>query len=273
MKNREPDAEFLAAKSTSISELARSQAMGTISRDWIAEAASHRYTYLFSALGRPIIQFPQDMIALSELIWDVRPNLIIETGVAHGGSLIHSASQLAILDVCDAIESGVSLNPLESTRKVIGIDIDIRSHNRSAIESHPMSSRISMLEGSSIDPRIVDQVHEMAAGYECVMVLLDSNHTHDHVLRELEAYAHLTSVGSYCVVFDTVIEYMPPGSFPDRQWDLGDNPMTAVRAYLETHPEFVIDRTIADKLQITVAPDGYLKKVQKPQHHEESARC
>jgi cephalosporin hydroxylase len=167
-----------------------------------------KYSYNFTSLGRPVIQYPQDMVAVQELIWKVKPDLIIETGIAHGGSLIMSASMLALLDMCEAIESGTVLDPKNSKRKVLGLDIDIRQHNREAIEAHPMSSRIQMIQGSSIAPEVVEQVKSVAKNYKRVLVSLDSNHTHDHVLAELEAYAPLTSVGSYCVVFDTIVEDM-----------------------------------------------------------------
>ncbi len=220
-----------------------------------------QYSYNFTSLGRPIIQYPQDVVAMQELIWKVKPDLIIETGIAHGGSLIMSASMLALLDMCEAIESGTSLDPKKSKRKVLGLDIDIRQHNREAIEAHPMSSRIQMIQGSSIAPEVIEQVKAVAKNYQRVLVCLDSNHTHDHVLAELEAYAPLTSVGSYCVVFDTIVEDMPKAMFPDRPWGPGDNPKTAVWEYLKTHPEFQIDKSIDHKLLISVAPDGYLKKI------------
>lgn len=224
-------------------------------------SAAAKYSYNFFWQGRPIIQYPQDMAAMQELIWEVKPDLIIETGIAHGGSLIFSASLLALLDMCDAIESGTTLDPKNSRRKVLGIDIDIRAHNRAAIEAHPMASRIQMIQGSSIAPEIIEQVKQIAKGYQRVLVCLDSNHTHDHVLAELEAYAPLTSAGSYCVVFDTIVEDMPADMFPDRPWGPGNNPKTAVWEYLKTHPEFEIDKSIQHKLLITVAPDGYLKRV------------
>lgn len=220
-----------------------------------------QYSYNFAWLGRPIIQYPQDIVAMQELIWQVKPDLIIETGVAHGGSLIFNASMLAQLDICEAIEAGVSINPRESRRKVLGIDIDIRAHNRAAIEAHPMASRIQMIQGSSIAPDVVAQARAIAADHSRVLVCLDSNHTHGHVLAELEAYAPLVSTGSYCVVFDTIIEDMPDSMFPDRPWGPGNNPKTAVWEYLKSHPEFEIDQSIPHKLLITVAPDGYLKRI------------
>jgi cephalosporin hydroxylase len=229
--------------------------------DFFNQSFAYKYPYNFEFLGRPIIQYPQDMVAMQELIWQIKPDLIIETGIAHGGSVIMNASMLAMLDLCDAIESGETFDPAQSKRKVLGVDIDIRAHNREAIEAHPMASRIQMIQGSSIAPEIIALVNEIAQGYQRVLVSLDSNHTHDHVLAELEAYAPLTSVGSYCVVFDTIVEDMPADMFPDRPWGPGDNPKTAVWEYLKTHPEFEIDRSIQNKLLITVAPDGYLKRV------------
>ncbi|MEQ9237458.1 cephalosporin hydroxylase family protein [Coleofasciculus sp. E2-BRE-01] len=218
---------------------------------FIKSSNYQKYSYNFSWLGRPIIQYPQDIIATQELIWFVQPDLIIETGIAHGGSLIFSASMLELNAICGGSQDA----------EVIGIDIDIRSHNREAIEAHPMFKRISMIEGSSIAPEVVDLVKEKAANKHKILVCLDSNHTHDHVLAELEAYALLTSVGSYCVVFDTIIEDLPDDMFPDRPWGKGNNPKTAVWEYLKTHPEFKIDKNIQHKLLITVAPDGYLKRV------------
>lgn len=244
------------------------QSLGTngvgaqLTRSWMNFAQKGKYSYQFDWMGRPIIQYPQDIVAMQELIWSVRPDLIIETGIAHGGSLIFSASMLALLDMADAVEAGEStLNLRDSRRKVIGIDIDIRAHNRAAIEAHPLSSRIEMIQGSSIAPETIAQVKAAANGYSRVMVCLDSNHTHDHALAELVAYAPLTSVGSYCVVFDTVVEDMPAEMFPDRPWGPGNNPKTAVREYLKSHPEFVIDKALDDKLQISVAPEGFLKRV------------
>lgn len=227
---------------------------------FIRASAASKYSYNFSALGRPIIQYPQDMVAMQELIWEVRPDLIIETGIAHGGSLILSASMLALLDMCDAIGKGLTFDPQQSHRKVLGVDIDIRAHNRAAIEAHPMASRIAMIQGSSIAADTIEEVHAFADKYSRVLVCLDSNHTHDHVLAELEAYAPLTSVGSYCIVFDTIVEDLPKEMYPDRPWGPGNNPKTAVWEYLRTHREFEIDKDMQAKLQITVAPDGYLRR-------------
>jgi cephalosporin hydroxylase len=219
-----------------------------------------QYSYNFEWLGRPIIQYPQDIVAMQELIWEIKPDLIIETGIAHGGSLIFSASMLALLDLSAAIENGTTLDPKKSNRKVLGVDIDIRPHNREAIEAHPMAFRIEMIQGSSIASEIIQQVHKIAENYKTVMVILDSNHTHEHVLAELVAYAPLTSLNSYCVVFDTVVEDMPKEMFPDRPWGPGNNPKTAVWEYIQKHPEFQIDKSIDNKLMISVAPHGFLKR-------------
>ena len=254
--------QFEKEVAENIQRLGKEQTLPLESLSWMLRTGIvGGYTYNFRWLGRPIIQYPQDMVAMQELIWQIKPDLIIETGIAHGGSLIMSASMLALLDMCDAIESGATLNPRESKRKVLGVDIDIREHNRAAIEAHPMASRIQMTQGSSIAPEIVEQVRQVAKGYERTLVCLDSNHTHAHVLAELEAYAPLTSVGSYCVVFDTIVEDMPADMFPDRPWGPGDNPKTAVWEYLKTHPEFESDKSIQNKLLITVAPDGYLRRM------------
>jgi len=222
-----------------------------IAREFMLASTHPKYSYNFSWLGRPIIQYPQDIVAMQEIIWQVQPDLIIETGIAHGGSLIFYASLLELNAVCGGPKDA----------ELIGIDIEIRSHNRKALEEHRMFHRISMIEGSSVDSNIIAQVKRKALGKQRVLVCLDSHHTHRHVLSELEAYAPLTTVDSYCVVFDTVIEDMPVDFFPDRPWGPGNNPKTAVRKYLETHPEFLIDKSIEHKLLITVAPDGYLKRV------------
>lgn len=223
--------------------------------DFLLQSIKDRYSYNFSWLTRPIIQYPQDIVAFQELVSQVKPDLILETGIAHGGSLVLSASLLCLLDVMEG------LDPRQSPRKVVGVDIDIRPHNRKALDEHPLRFKMELIEGSSIDPGIIQQVRSHADGVERVLVSLDSNHTHEHVLAELNAYADLVSVGSYCIVFDTVVEDLPAGSFPDRPWDVGNNPKTAVHEWLKSHPEFEIDKKIDNKLLISVAPDGYLKRV------------
>jgi cephalosporin hydroxylase len=224
----------------------KNDTLNSAARSFVRESTLPKYSYNFTWLGRPIIQFPQDIMAMQELIWKVKPDLIIETGIAHGGSLIFYASMLELLG---------------GDGRVLGIDIDIREHNRLEIEKHPMYKRIDMIEGSSIDEDVAKQVHDFARDKKQILVVLDSMHTHDHVLKELELYSPLVTKGSYCVVFDTVIEDMPDDMFPDRPWGKGNNPKTAAHEYLKKHPEFEIDKTIEHKLLITVAPDGYLKRI------------
>lgn len=252
---------FRASRLENISKLGHDKDLQAFSRIWQQQAARHNYIYNFTWLDRPIIQLPPDIIAIQELVWSVKPDLIIETGVAHGGSLILSASLLTMLEYADAVNSDRTVDPTRPERKVLGIDIDIRQHNREAIESHVLSSRIEMIEGSSIDPEIIARVHKRAQQADRVMVCLDSNHTHDHVLAELEAYASLVTTSSYCIVFDTAIEDVSNELFDDRPWGHGNNPKTAVWEFLKTHTEFEIDKSIQHKLLVTVAPDGYLKRV------------
>lgn len=213
--------------------------------EFMNQATISKYSYTFSWMGRPIIQYPQDMIATQELIWEVKPDLIIETGIAHGGSLIYYASILELI----------------GHGEVLGIDIDIREHNRREIEAHKMSKRIQMIQGSSISKEIAEEVYKVAHGKKKIMVFLDSNHTHEHVLEELKLYAPLVTLNSYCIVFDTIIEDVPPNTYTDRPWDVGNNPKTAVYEFLATDDSFQIDKNINDKLIISVANDGYLKRI------------
>ena len=243
--------DFLADVAQEIEGMGRDVDAQSLSRQWMVETLKHKYTYHFSWMGRPIIQSPQDILAVQEIIWSVKPDLIIETGIAHGGSLIFSASLLELNAICGGPQDA----------QVLGIDIDLRAHNRSAIETHPIARRIVMVEGSSVAPEVISEVKVKAAGKRSVLVLLDSNHTHDHVLAELEAYAGLTRAGSYCVVFDTAIEDMPGDTFSGRPWGKGNNAKTATWEFLKRHPEFEIDKSIQHKLLITVAPDGYLKRL------------
>jgi len=254
--------EFRKQVEQNIHGLGSDQELRDAAWKWAVDAsARHNYTYNFTWMNRPIIQFPQDMVAMQEIVWSTKPDLIIETGIAHGGSLVMNASLLAMLEYADAVEQGTVVDPKKPRRKVLGIDIDIRAHNREAIKSHPMAGRIEMIQGSSIAADVIAEVKKRAQGYSNVMVSLDSNHTHEHVLAELEAYAPLTSVCNYCVVFDTGIEDTPDTMFTNRPWGKGNNPKTAVWEYLKSHAEFEIDKSIPDKLHITVAHDGYLRRV------------
>lgn len=229
-----------------ILSLSKDRDVQALSRIWIREITRHKYAYNFSWMGRPIIQFPQDMLAMQEIIWSCKPDLIIETGIAHGGSLVYYASLLEMMQL---------------DGYVLGIDIDIREHNRAAIDAHPMRKRIEMIQGSSVSPDTVTQVAKHVERKKSVMVILDSNHTHKHVLDELQYYAPFVSLNNYIVVFDTLLEDMPDDFVQDRPWCKGNNPKTAVHEWLQTHPEFQMDKDIDNKLLISVAPDGYLKRV------------
>lgn len=229
----------------------KNQKLQDDAKAFLASSLESQYSYTFSWLGRPIIQYPQDIIAMQQIIWSLQPDLIIETGIAHGGSLILSASMLELNASCGGPQDG----------RVLGVDIDIREHNRIAIEEHPMSKRIDMIEGSSVAPEVVEQVRNLASERQKVLVCLDSNHTHEHVLDELEVYAPLATLNSYCIVFDTIVEDFSECGPGDRPWGKGNNPMTAMQEYLENHPEFLIDKSINNQLLISAAPDGYLKRI------------
>ncbi|MEG4245605.1 cephalosporin hydroxylase family protein [Microcoleus sp. MON2_D6] len=240
-------AKFFSQVATNIEGLKADHDIQALSRIWVREISPHKYPYNFTWMGRPIIQFPQDIMAMQEIIWEVKPDLIIETGIAHGGSLILYASMLELIG---------------GDGEILGIDIDIRQHNRLEIEGHSMFKRISMIEGSSIDEKTAQKVYDFAEGKNTVLVLLDSNHTHDHVLKELQLYSSLVTKNSYLVVFDTLIEDMPDNLFQDRPWGKGNNPKTAVWEFLKTNKRFEMDKDIEAKLLISVAPDGYLKCVE-----------
>ena len=238
--------KFREAIKQNIIEQGSDEELLALGKRWVRETMNKKFIYNFTWMGRPIIQHPHDTMALQELIWQIKPDLIIETGIAHGGSVIFSASMLELLG---------------ADGEVIAIDIDIRKHNRVEIEAHPMFKRIKLVEGSSIAEETLEQVKELAKGKKNIMVILDSNHTHEHVTKELELYAPFVSVNSYLVVFDTWVEDVPENYYPDRPWDKGNNPKTAVWEYLKSHPEFEINKEIHQKLMITVASDGYLKRI------------
>jgi cephalosporin hydroxylase len=269
----DPVAEFQARCAANIRNAGNDSAFRDLSNVWNQEAIKRGYFQNFTWLGRPVIQGPPDLYAIQELIWACRPDLIIETGIAHGGSLVASASMLALLDYCDASAAGELLDPKVGRRMVVGIDIDIRAHNRAAIEAHPLRHKIHTIEGSSVAAATVDELAVQADGFERVMVFLDSNHTHDHVLEELELYAPFVTQGSYCVVWDTGVEDLPDEMCADRPWGKGNNPKTAVWEYMArmknegrtardgTALRFDYDRMIEHKLMITAAPDGFLRRV------------
>jgi cephalosporin hydroxylase len=235
---------FLESRLDNIKRLTAEKNIQQLGLDFLLRSCDFKYSYNFDWLGLPIIQFPQDIIAIQELIWKTKPDLIIETGVARGGSLILSASILHLLN---------------GNGRVLGIDIDIRPHNREAIENHPLAFRIDLLQGSSIDQEMITQVEKYVKQTDRVMVILDSNHTHDHVSEELKLYSPLVTQDCYLVVMDTIVDDMPDDFFPDRPWGTGNNPKTAVHEFLQQSDRFEIDESIHHKLLITVAPDGYLK--------------
>lgn len=242
-----PIEQFHLERNERIARFANEKKLKQTAGDFMNETIKHQYSYNFSWMGRPIIAYPQDMIAMQEIIWDVKPDLIIETGVAHGGSIIYYASLLELLG---------------GDGKVIGIDIDIRKHNREKIETHPMFKRIKLIEGSSIGKEVIEQVAGIVKDYKNIMVCLDSNHTHEHVLEELKLYSLFVTKGSYCVVFDTIVEHISAEFEPtERPWGIGNNPKTAVFEFLKSNDNFEIDKSIDNKLLISVAPDGFLKKV------------
>jgi cephalosporin hydroxylase len=241
-----PIEEFEHRKRDTIALQGADRSFQRTTKEWIDQSCKHQYSYHFTWMGVPIIQYPQDIVALQEIVWAVRPQVIIETGIAHGGSLILSASLLELIG-----DNG----------RVVGVDIDIRAHNRARLEAHPMMKRITLIEGSSVAPDTVARVSELARGKSPVMVILDSNHTHDHVLQELRAYSPLVTNGSYLVVFDTVIEDMPAEALADRPWGHGNSPRTALGEFLRESDRFKPDAEMAGKLLISVAPDGYLRCV------------
>lgn len=243
----DPIQEFIEERKKRIQQNGTNESLQKAASIFNIESNKAQYSYNFSWLGRPIIQYPQDMIAMQEIIWNIKPDLIIETGIAHGGSLIYYASLLELI----------------GKGEVLGIDIDIREHNRMEIEKHPMFKRIKMIQGSSISAEIVDKVKQYASGKETILVCLDSNHTHQHVLQELELYSPFVSRDSYIVVFDTIVEDLPDNYLPGgRPWKKGDNPKTAVYQFLKKNDSFEIQTQINDKLLVSVAPDGYLKRIQ-----------
>ena len=240
----DPIKQFELERAEAIKEMGNDKELRQKSLDWMLHADKYKYTYNYSWMGRPIIKYPNDILILQEMIWNLKPDYIVETGIAHGGSIIFSSSMLELL----------------GHGEVIAVDIDIRQHNREEIEKLPMAKRITMIEGSSVDPIIVNSIKEKVKGKK-VLVCLDSNHTHEHVLEELRMYADMVNVGSYIVCPDTFVEYFPKGYCDDRPWDVGNNPMTALIAFLKEDDRFIIDKDIDNKLMITEGFDGYLKRI------------
>jgi cephalosporin hydroxylase len=244
----DPVNQFFEERQSDIDQMINDDDFFSQSINWMERAQKYKYNYNFTWLDRPIIRYPNDIMVMQELIWEVEPDLIVETGIAHGGSIIFSASMLELIG---------------GDGEVLGIDIDIRDHNRERIEDHCMFDRISMVEGDSVSEEVVQTAQEYADEAETVMVFLDSNHSHDHVIQELELYSELVTVGSYIMIADTFIECFPKGYFSDRPWDVGDNPMTALNEFLDGNKEFEIDERRSFKAMISEAPNGYVKKVQQ----------
>jgi cephalosporin hydroxylase len=242
------DEQFLRRNAKRIADMANDLKLRELTRDWLVAASHHEYSYHFNWLGVPIIQFPQDIVALQELIWAVEPDVIVETGIARGGSLVFHASMMELLG---------------GDGHVIGIDVDIRPHARGDLDRHSLARRITTIEGSSTDPEVVAHVNQLvtAGKRSRPLVILDSNHTHDHVLAELRAYGPLVAPGSYIVVLDTIIDQLPPELIGERPWTSEANPMTAVQEFLAEDDRFVADPTFEHRTLITVAPGGFLRRV------------
>lgn len=238
-------AEFERSKREAAARMAADESLAARALDLNAAADRHDWSYQWTWLGLPVIQMPPDIVVLQEVIWETRPQLVIETGIARGGSLVLYASILELV----------------GEGEVLGIDVDIRAHNREAIEAHPLAKRIRMIEGSSLDDDVVAQARAAAANVERVMVVLDSNHTHAHVLAELRAYGPLVTVSQFLVVADTFVEQIPAQGHRPREWGPGDNPATALGAWLDEVDDFAPDPFVNAKLLLTASPGGYLRRV------------
>lgn len=246
---KDPVTKFFEERKSDIDKMGQDDDFQRKSMEWILHANKYKYVYNFQWMGQPIIKFPADIIVQQEIMWKLKPDLIIETGIAHGGSILFSASMIEMMGM---------------NGEVVAIDIDIREHNKKLIEKHPMYKNITMYEGSSIDPKIFEKVKKHIKKKKCVMVILDSNHTHQHVLEELKLYAPLVTTGSYCIVLDTFVEFLPKGyssQHDKRPWDVGNNPYTAMKTFLKNNDNFLIDKDLSKKGMITETIDGYLKRI------------
>jgi cephalosporin hydroxylase len=245
--SQDPTQSFFDERNADIQRMGADHEFQKKSIEWMIHADRYKYTYNYTWMGRPIIKFPNDMVIQQELMWELKPDLVIETGIAHGGSIIFTASMMEMMGI---------------DGEVVGIDVDIRPHNRKEIESHPMMKRITMYEGDSVSDAVVETVRSHTKGKTCVMVILDSLHSHAHVYKELLAYAPMTTLGSYCILPDTFIEFFPKGYYSKtRPWDVGNNPHTAMKQFIAESDMFEIDRARTNKSMITETIDGYLKRV------------
>ena len=242
-------AEFEKQKQLDVDRLGKDKNVFEISKNTIMALDSYNYTYLWSWMGLPIIQWPADIMATQEVIWRIKPDVIIETGVARGGSMVFLASMLKLI----------------GKGKVIGVDIDIRPHNRKAIEEHPLAEFIELIEGPSTSKRVLNRVSELIKPQDVVMVILDSDHSYDHVLDECRAYSRFVSVGSYLVVADTFVGHLNQDEAPKNRsklWYKGNEPLAARDAFLSESEDFQIDHTVNDKLVLSSSPGGYLLRVE-----------
>jgi cephalosporin hydroxylase len=239
--------KFFSERKSDISKMYSDKKFFLLSIKWIKESIKYKYNYNFTWMGRPIIKYPNDMVVIQEIFWKVKPDLVIETGIAHGGSIIFSASLLKMMGI--------------KKFKVIGIDIDIRKHNLKEILKHPMKKHLKLIEGSSVDKKIFNKIKSYAKNYKKILVILDSNHIHNHVLEELNIYSNLVSKNSYIILPDTYIEYLPNGTFPNRPWGKGNNPLSALKVFLKNNQKFKIDKFYSKKAMISEAFNGFIKKI------------
>lgn len=246
-KQNDPVSEFFEERRRDIEKMGQDEELRALSLDWMVKADKYKYTYNYTWMGRPIIKFPSDIVAQQEIMWRTRPDLIIETGIAHGGSIVFSASMQQMMGIENA--------------EVVAVDIDIRAHNRDEIESHPMFSNITMYEGDSTSDELVEKVRKHTEGKKSVMVILDSNHTEEHVYRELLKYADFVTPGNYLLLPDTFIEFFPKGYYDNRPWDVGDNPHSAMKRFIAEREDFQIDKAMTSKLMICEGIDGYLQRI------------
>tara|TARA_Y100000589_G_scaffold200807_1_gene189411 strand:- start:3693 stop:4457 length:765 start_codon:yes stop_codon:yes gene_type:complete len=239
--------KFFQERELDIKKMGEDYKLKEKSLEWMLLADKYKYTYNFTWMGRPIIKYPNDMVIQQEIMWKVKPDLIIETGIAHGGSIIFSSSMMKMMDI---------------EGEVVGIDIDIREHNKNQIINHKAYDRISMYEGDSTNPNIIKKVEKHIKPYSKVMVILDSNHSHKHVLKELEIYSRYVTKGSFCILPDTFIEFFPKGYYSkDRPWDVGNNPYTAMKEFMKNNNKFKVSKFYSDKANITETIDGYLERI------------
>ena len=258
--NFDPISIFTKECKEEINRQSQDQLFLELSQNWMNQSWKHKYTYHFNWLGRPIIQMPQDILALQEIIWNIKPDLIIETGIAHGGSLCLTASLLALLELEEIKNNSINQDQIRK-RKVIGIDIDIRQHNRELIENHFLSDKIEMIESSSVNKDTFNKIKSLSKDYSNILVMLDSNHTESHVLEELNLYSSLISKNSYCIVFDTIVEKMDSEFSKNRPWNKKNSPQSAIQKFLKRNNNFVVDNTIDKKIILSMAPGGFLKKI------------